>query len=104
MFSKTLPKSTGTTSCNIPNSFADIYEYSKPRVGEVAPAEAQAPSAIDVPRLCILCSFFISTCTFFSKLIFRIFLFRGGNMSAEGADPVQMAIVELLGMSDMYRR
>ena len=25
-------------------------------------------------------------------------------MSAEGADPVQVAIVELLGMSDMYRR
>lgn len=25
-------------------------------------------------------------------------------MSGEGADPVQMAIVELLGMSDMYRR
>lgn len=25
-------------------------------------------------------------------------------MSGEGADPAQMAIVELLGMSDMYRR
>lgn len=25
-------------------------------------------------------------------------------MSADGVDPVQMAIVEVLGMADMYRR
>lgn len=34
----------------------------------------------------------------------RIILFERGKMSAEGSDPVQMAVVELLGMSDMYRR